>query len=58
MLTARHRAHLICLGREEPLNLGQRDQGMVPRMFCLRPRVMLASKRRLDHLENNSPDGA
>lgn len=37
----RHRTSLICLSREEPVILGQWDQGQVPGMLCLRPRVML-----------------
>lgn len=48
----------ICLGREEPVTLGQWDQGKVFGILYLRLRVILASKRRLDHLEKNLPKGA
>lgn len=41
VLMARHWIPLICLVREEPVTLGPRDQGKVPGMLCLRPRVML-----------------
>lgn len=41
MLLARHRIPLICLVREEPVTLGPRDQGKVPRMLGWRSRVML-----------------
>lgn len=51
-------APLICLGREELVTLGQWDQGKVPGILYLRLRVILASRRRLDHLEKNLPNGA
>lgn len=39
-------------------NPGAKGWREVPGMLCLRPRLMLASKRRLKHLERNLLDGA
>lgn len=56
MLMVRHRTPLIRQGRRG-LNLGivGSKEGA---WDVLEPRVMLASKRRLDHLEKNLPDGS